>query len=148
MFIKMKIKIIGLLLPVFLVSAMEEVCFFFSPDKKMVIEGKVEGVEKAQKFCRSFHFVVLNVKDEAGRVFKIYTSPFWFFTQRPEIGEKVKIKGAYWEKNRSFIIAEWIYFRGEKIYLRDERGFPLWSRRRRGGRLARRRSGKPWGKEQ
>ncbi len=140
-------KAAGLLLLALSIVAGEGVCFFFSPDKKVEIEGRVERVEENQKFCRSSYFVVLNVKDRAGKVFKIYISPFWFFTHRPEVGEKVKIKGAYWEENRSFIIAEWIYFRGEKIYLRDERGFPLWSRRRRGAGMARKRSGKPWGKE-
>ncbi len=123
-----------------------EVCFYFSPDRKVEIEGKVEAVRENQRFCRSPYFVVLEVKDGGGKIFRVYTSPRWFFTLRPQVGEKVKIKGAFWDENKEYVIAEWIYFRGEKIYLRDERGFPLWSRRLRRGRLARKRFGKPWEK--
>lgn len=130
----------------FLIMAGEKVCFFFSPEKKVEIEGKVEKIEENQGFCKSPYFVVMNVKDKAGRVFKIFVSPIWFFKERPDIGEKVKIKGSYSDEDRTTLIAEWIYFRGEKIYLRDERGFPLWSRRMRGKHTCMRRSGRKWEK--
>ena len=139
-------KIAGFLLLSFAIMAGEKVCFFFSPEKKVEIEGKVEKIEENQNFCKSSYFVVLSVKDKAGKLFKIYISPFWFFTERPDVGEEVKIKGAYSEDNRRLLIAEWIYFRGEKIFLRDERGFPLWSRRMRRSNLSRRRSGRRWEK--
>lgn len=137
-------KIAGLLLLSVMVIAGERVCFFFSPEKKVEIEGKVKDIEENHRFCMDRHFVMMSIKDKRGKVFKVYISPPWFFTQRPEIGEDVKIKGAYCEEDKKTIIAEWIYFRGEKIFLRDERGFPLWSRKMRGRGNSRRMPWRKW----
>jgi len=137
-------KIAGLLLLSVMLIAGERVCFFFSPGKKVEIEGKVKNIEENNRFCMARNFVKMSIKNKRGKVFRVYIAPSWFFTQRPEIGENVRIKGAYCEEKREIIIAEWVYFRGKKIFLRDERGFPLWSRRMRGCHNSRRMLGGKW----
>jgi len=139
-------KLLTLLFVAFLVAAEGRVCFFFSPERKIEIVGKVVKIEENQSFCRSDYFVVITLKDRRGREFKVYVSPAWFFTERPGLGEEIKIKGSYSQNNRTLVIAEWIYSRGEKFLLRDSRGFPLWSGRKRRFGKERRRSKGIWGK--
>ncbi|HSQ34685.1 MAG TPA: hypothetical protein VLQ89_01720, partial [Candidatus Binatia bacterium] len=64
------------------------------------------------------------------RLFRVEVCPQWFFTADIAVGMKVRVRGSLLEKPAGalYLIAQDISIQGDRITLRDGRGFPLWSR--------------------
>ena len=102
---------------------------FYDIDKEVKIEGVVRQVSLEPRYKGTAPFLVLRIEESAGaKMYNVEVSPSWFFGQDIHGGEKVKVVGSLAEVPDGVptVIAREIRLRGEKITLRDRRGFPSW----------------------
>ncbi len=113
-------------------------CHFFRPYKVVAVEGEIIRVEKNVAFCRSSSFLALVLKEKkTGHLYRVFLAPVWFIRVDFEVNGFIKVIGSPVELEKiKGLIAREIYWKGEKILLRDRRGFPYWGRwkRRQRGR--------------
>ena len=115
-------------------------CFFYKPYQVLSLRGKVKKIEKDVIFCDCSSFLTLLIEDPStGKEFRVFLAPIWYLAVDFEKGEEIKVVGSPVKfQGKNGIIAKEVYWRGERILLRDGRGFPYWRSWRRRGRMHRR----------
>jgi hypothetical protein len=102
---------------------------FYNVDKEVRFEGMVREIILEPRYEGAAPFLVLRIEDAGQKkLVNIEISPSWFFREDVHGGEKVKGIGSLSEApdGTVTIIARELQFRGEKLTLRDKRGFPSW----------------------
>ena len=103
---------------------------FFDQRKLMDVQGRVLAIEFEDIYGKKSSFLMLSIQSEDQRLFRVEVCPQWFFATDIAVGMKVLIHGSLIEDSSAgfYLIAQEISLQGERITLRDGRGFPLWSR--------------------
>lgn len=108
----------------------------YNPNTVETISGEVVRVDKIiplRGMSYGIHLIVKTEKEEIS----VHLGPGWFIENQDlkiEPKDKIEVKGSRitFQGNPAIIAAE--VRKGEcKLKLRDESGFPVWSRWRRGG---------------
>jgi hypothetical protein len=101
---------------------------FYSVDSERRIEGVIKDLLFEPRYEDRAPFLILLVEvKEPGALFRVETSPAWFFDNDLHKGEKVKVLGSYYQKDGlDYLIARQIQAGGQTFTLRDSRGFPSW----------------------
>jgi hypothetical protein len=108
---------------------------FFNIKSVVTIEGVIADITFDECYGKTSKFLFLRVQSKEGRSYRIEVCPEWFFQADIAVGMKLRIEGSMAEEvgtssdNPIYVIAQEIIFHGEKLTLRDPRGFPMWSRR-------------------
>lgn len=115
-------------------------CFFYKPHQVLSLTGKIKEIEKDTIFCNCSSFLTLLIEDPStGKEFRVFLAPIWYLAVDFEKGGEIKIVGSPVKfHGKNGIIAKEVYWRGERILLRDVRGFPYWRSWKRRGRMHRR----------
>jgi len=129
----MKNKIICLIvaLGVTALTAQTPVFHYFDPKTLVDIQGQVLNIDFEEVYGKKSSFLMLSIQSEDQRLFRVEVCPQWFFAADIAVGMKVHIHGSLLETAAStfYLIAQEISFQGERITLRDSKGFPMWSQR-------------------
>lgn len=132
---------LGLFLALALLPAAQADTFhFFDPQRLADIRGEVQGIAYEDVYGKRSSFLVLTILSDDQRLFRVEVCPQWFFENDIAVGMKIQIQGSLLEADdgKPYLIAQELSFRGERVVLRDRRGFPLWSQKgAQGGRGAR-----------
>ncbi len=118
---------------------------FFDPGRMIDIQGTVQRIDYEDLYGKKSRFLVLTVLSDDQRQFRIEICPQWFFASDIAVNMKVQVRGSLLDSadGERYLIAQQISFQGERIALRDRKGFPYWSQRgaqdggRRSGRVRR-----------
>ncbi len=111
---------------------------FYSVDTERRVEGVIKDLLFEPRYEDRAPFLILLVEEkDTGKIYRVETSPAWFFDNDIHKGEKVKVLGSFYSKDGAdYLIARQIQAGGQTFVLRDSRGFPEW----RGGAM----KGKGW----
>ncbi len=103
---------------------------YFDHTKLTDIQGMVLNIDYAQVYGIKSSFLMISIQSEDQRLFQVEVCPQWFFAADIAVGMKVHIRGSQLETSAGtlYLIAQEISLQGERITLRDSKGFPLWSR--------------------
>ena len=104
------------------------------------IQGQVLSMEFAAVYGKKSEFLMLSIQSDDQRFFRVEVCPQWFFAADIAVGMKIRIRGSLLQPSAGafYLIAQEISLQGERITLRDNKGFPLWSRGGGSGRNDRR----------
>lgn len=104
---------------------------FFDPERIVEIQGTVRRVELAEPYGKNSSFIVLTVDSAERGLCRVEIGPQWFLENDIAEGMKVLMRASLLAGSQPppYLIAQEISIQGERIVLRDLRGFPLWSRR-------------------
>jgi hypothetical protein len=117
---------------------------YFDPQKPFTIQGTVQALDYEDVYGKRSKFLVLTILSDDRRLFRVEICPQWFFHNDIAAGMKIHIQGSLLDSDEEtpYLIARELSFQGERIVLRDRRGFPLWGRKgSQGGRASRKGSG-------
>jgi len=103
---------------------------FFDPDKLVDVQGTVQRIDLEETYGQRSRFLVLTIRSPEQGVYRVEICPQWFLEQDIAAGMKVRIRGSLLAEAEGppYLIAQQISLLGERIILRDRRGFPMWSR--------------------
>lgn len=103
---------------------------FFDPARLVDVQGTVQELDFREMYGKKTPFLVLTLLGDDGRVFAVELCPQWFLETDIAAGMKVRIRGSLLAQAEAppCLIAQEISLLGERIVLRDRRGFPMWSR--------------------
>jgi hypothetical protein len=109
---------------------------YFDQKKLAAIQGEVQDIGYEEVYGKKSEFLMLTILSDDRRLFRIEVCPQWFFATDIAVGMKIRINGSLLQTSpgTAYLIAQEISIKGEKIALRDSRGFPLWSNRGQPGR--------------
>lgn len=126
----MRVLIPGILFLVFSLPA-QRPFHFFDPGNLVTIQGTVQRIDVEDVYGKKSKFVVLTVLSTDQKTFRVEIGPQWFLENDIAAGMKIGIHGSLISETEGtfYLIAQEISFQGERILLRDRKGFPLWSQR-------------------
>lgn len=128
---KMKI-ILGLIQMLAVLSLAAQTPSFHYFDQKTLtdIQGQVVSLGFEEVYGKKSPFLILSIQSADQRIFSVEVCPQWFFAADITVGMKVRIRGSLLPTadGTFYLIAQEISLQGERITLRDSKGFPLWSR--------------------
>jgi hypothetical protein len=103
---------------------------YFDHKKLTDIQGQVLSIDFNEIYENKSAFLMLTIQSDDQRLFQVEVCPQWFFAADIAVGMKVWIRGSLLENTsgKFYLIAQEISLHGERIALRDSKGFPLWSR--------------------
>jgi hypothetical protein len=103
---------------------------FFDPARLVDVQGTVQELDFREMYGKKTPFLVLTLLGDDGHVFAVELCPQWFLETDIAAGMKVRIRGSLLSEAEAppYLIAQEISLLGERIVLRDRRGFPMWSR--------------------
>jgi len=103
---------------------------YFDHRKLTDIQGQVLSIDLNEVYGKKSAFLMISIQTEDQRLFKVEVCPQWFFATDIAVGMKVWIRGSQLENaaGKLYLIAQEISLHGERVALRDSKGFPLWSR--------------------
>jgi hypothetical protein len=103
---------------------------FFDPRNLVDIQGTVQRIDLEETYGKRSRFLVLTVLSAERVPYRVEICPQWFLENDIAVGMKIRIHGSQLAEagKDSYLIAQEISLQGERIALRDRRGFPLWSR--------------------
>jgi hypothetical protein len=101
---------------------------FYSVDSERRVEGTIEELVFEPRYEDRAPFLILVLEEkDTGKLYRVETSPAWFFDNDLHKGQKIKVVGSYYAKDGvDHLIARQIQAGGETFMLRDSRGFPSW----------------------
>lgn len=104
---------------------------YFDYKKLTSIQGQVLSIGFEEVYGKRSAFLMLSIQSDDQRLFRVEVCPQWFFAADIAVGMKIRIHGSLLQTSAAafYLIAQEISLQGERIVLRDSRGFPLWSRR-------------------
>jgi hypothetical protein len=107
---------------------------FFDQTKLADIQGRVSSISYEEVYEDRPPFLMLTLRAEDQRSFRVEVCPQWYFASDIAVGMKMTVRGSLQESAERglYMIAQEMIFQGEKLTLRDSKGFPLWSRGGRG----------------
>jgi hypothetical protein len=105
---------------------------FYDIDKEVKVEGIVADVRFESRYENRASFLVVRLAEKGtDRMFLVEISPAWFFDQDIHEGEPMRVTGSLLPSTDASgaanLIAREVQYQGEKIAVRDKRGFPNWS---------------------
>jgi len=102
---------------------------FFDPQKLTDIQGEVQSFAYEDVYGKRSNFLILTIRSDDQRLFRVEVCPQWFFENDIAVGMKIRIQGSLLEEgaDKPYLIARELSFRGERMVLRDRKGFPLWN---------------------
>ena len=103
---------------------------YFDHQNLAAVQGQVLQIDLEEIYGKKSSFLMLSIQSDDQRLFRVEVCPQWFFTADIAVGMKVRVRGSLLEKPAGalYLIAQDISIQGDRITLRDGRGFPLWSR--------------------
>jgi hypothetical protein len=104
---------------------------YFDPAKLVDVQGTVQRIAYEDVYGKKSQFLVLSILGDDQRLFQVEICPQWFFASDIAVGMKVQVRGSLLDSSESsyYLIAQQISFQGQRIALRDRKGFPYWSQR-------------------
>jgi len=104
---------------------------YFDHKKLIAIQGKVQRIGYEEVYGKKAEFLMLYIQSDDQRLFRVEVCPQWFLATDIAVGMKISIHGSPLQSsdNSLYLIAQEISLQGERIALRDSKGFPLWSQR-------------------
>jgi hypothetical protein len=128
-----KLKIfLGLFQMLAAISLTAQVSPFHYFDNKTLtsVQGQVLEIDFKEVYGKKSAFLILFLKSDDQRLFNIEVCPQWFFAADIAVGMNIRIMGSLLPSSDDtfYMIAQEISLQGERIVLRDSKGFPLWSR--------------------
>jgi hypothetical protein len=104
---------------------------YFDHKKLTDIQGQVQSIGYEEVYGKKSEFLMLSIQSDDQRLFRVEVCPQWFFATDIAVGMKVHIHGSLLQTSDGtlYLIAQEISLQGERIALRDSKGFPLWSRK-------------------
>jgi len=116
---------------------------YFDHKNLTVIQGQVQHIDYEEVYGRKTEFLILRIQCDDQRLFRVEVCPQWFLDTDIAVGMKIRIHGSLLKTpdNSLYLIAQEISLQGERISLRDSRGFPLWSRQGQSGGYGKNRKG-------
>lgn len=104
---------------------------YFDPDRLVDLQGTVRKLDFREVYGKKTPFLVLTLLGEEGDVYTVELCPQWFLEADIAAGMKIRIRGSRLAggEGPAYLIAQEVSLQGERILLRDRRGFPLWSQR-------------------
>lgn len=114
-----------------LLGAQRPAAHYFDPDRLVEIQGAVRRVDLEEPYGKKSNFIVLTVNSAERGLCRVEIGPQWFLENDIAEGMKVLIRASLLAGPEAppYLIAQEISIQGERIVLRDLRGFPLWSQR-------------------
>ncbi len=102
---------------------------FFDPKNLVEIQGTVQRIDLEETYGKRARFLVLTVMGANQIPYRVEICPQWFLENNIAVGMKIRIHGSLLAETgeNAYLIAQEISLQGERIALRDRRGFPLWS---------------------
>lgn len=105
---------------------------FYDVDTEIKIEGTVADVKFEPRYDDRAPFLIVRLVEKGtGRTFLVEVSPAWFFDQDIHKGEPMRVTGSLLPgtdpSGAAGLIAREVQYQGEKIAVRDKKGFPNWS---------------------
>ncbi len=102
---------------------------FFDPKNLVDIQGTVQRIDLEETYGKRSRFLVLTVMSADRVPYRVEICPQWFLENDIAVGMKIRIHGSLLAEagENAYLIAQEISLQGERIALRDRRGFPLWS---------------------
>jgi hypothetical protein len=103
---------------------------YFDQNKSTVIQGEVLTISFEDVYGKKSEFLMLSIRGEDQHLYQVEVCPQWFFAADVAVGMKIQLRGSLLDNSDGnyYLIAQEISLHGEKIVLRDSKGFPLWSR--------------------
>jgi len=104
---------------------------FFDPQKQADIQGEVQSLAYEDVYGKRSKFLVLTILSPDQRLFRVEVCPQWHFENDIAVGMKIRIQGSLLDEGEGkfYMIARELSFQGERMVLRDRKGFPLWSQK-------------------
>ncbi|MEI6614741.1 MAG: hypothetical protein WCL37_07575 [Chrysiogenales bacterium] len=104
---------------------------YFNHKTLTAIQGQVLNIAVEEVYGKRSAFLMLSVQSDDQRLFRVEVCPQWFFVSDIVVGMKIRIRGSLLPTAAGtfYLIAQEISLQGERIALRDSKGFPLWSRK-------------------
>ena len=102
---------------------------YFDPKSLVDIQGTVQRIDLEETYGKRSRFLVLTVMNADQVPYRVEICPQWFLENDIAVGMKIRIHGSLLAKTgeNAYLIAQEISLQGERIALRDRRGFPMWS---------------------
>ena len=105
---------------------------FYDIDTEIKVEGTVSEVRFEPRYENRAPFLIVRLAEKGtGRMFVVEISPAWFFDRDIHKGETMRVTGSLLTgaeaAGATGLIAREVQSQGEKIAVRDKRGFPNWS---------------------
>jgi hypothetical protein len=112
-------------------SAQAGVFHFFDPQNLADIQGTVRNLGYEDVYGKKSNFLVLTILADDQRLVRVEVCPQWFFNNDIAVGMKIHIQGSLLDTGEGtpYLIARELSFQGERLVLRDRKGFPLWSQK-------------------
>ena len=112
---------------------------FYDIDREVKVEGTIAEVRFEPRYQNRAPFLIVRLAEKGtGRMFVVEISPVWFFDRDIHQGEAMRVTGSLLSaadpSGAAGLIAREVQAQGEKIAVRDKRGFPNWSGGQRRGR--------------
>jgi hypothetical protein len=103
---------------------------YFDHRNLIVIQGQIMNIESEELYGKKAAFLMLSIQSEDQRLFRVEVCPQWFLAADIAVGMKIRVRGSLLEipAGTPYLIAQEISIQGERITLRDSKGFPLWNR--------------------
>jgi hypothetical protein len=102
---------------------------FFDPKNLVDIQGTVQRIDLEEIYGKQSRFLVLTIMSVDRSLYRVEVCPQWYLENDIAVGMKIHIHGSQLAETegKAYLIAQEISMQGERIALRDRRGFPLWS---------------------
>lgn len=128
---KMKAPLILFLAMASTLSAQAGAFHFFDPQNLADIQGTVQSLGYEDVYGKKANFLILTILADDQRRVRVEVCPQWFFNNDIAVGMKIRIQGSLLDTGDGtpYLIARELSFQGERMVLRDRRGFPLWSQK-------------------
>jgi hypothetical protein len=126
---KMRCLLAGILLLALPLRSQQSGFHFFDPKNLVDIQGTVQRIDLKEIYGKKSQFLVLTVVSQDQGLYRVEVCPQWFLENDITVGMKIRIHGSLLAEAEgdAYLIAQEISLHGERITLRDRRGFPLWS---------------------
>jgi hypothetical protein len=127
--IKMQYLLAGVLLLSSSLKPQQPGFHFFDPRNMVDIQGTVQRIDLKEIYGKKSQFLVLTIMSRERGLYRVEVCPQWFLENDIAVGMKIQIHGSQLAEveGDAYLIAQEISLHGERITLRDRRGFPLWS---------------------
>jgi hypothetical protein len=104
---------------------------YFDPGRIVEIQGVVQKIGLEDTYGKKSKFLVLTVDGGERGSCRVEIGPQWFIQNDIAVGMNVSIRASQPPRTEGVpdFIAQEISIQGERIVLRDLRGFPLWGQR-------------------